>query len=207
MRSRSPIRESTKIKDVARAAGSPRRPSRTSSTRRGSSARRRGGGSWPRSRSATTRRTCAQPRLRAQPHFRPDHLGRRQPVLPRVGQGHREKASAHGYDVILSNTNYDPKRTVACVQRLLEQQVRGVAIMTSRWTFRSPSGWRRSRWPSSSTSGRSGRTRQHRRQLREGRPRRRRAPARARPPPHRLHQRPRPPQVSSAAPGEPSPRR
>jgi DNA-binding LacI/PurR family transcriptional regulator len=53
------------------------------------------------------------------------------PFFPELVKSIEEKASAHGYDVILSNTNYDPKRTVACVQRMLEQNVRGVAIMTS----------------------------------------------------------------------------
>jgi LacI family transcriptional regulator len=53
------------------------------------------------------------------------------PFFPELVKSIEEKASSHGYDIILSNTNYDPKRTVACVQRMLEQNVQGVAIMTS----------------------------------------------------------------------------
>lgn len=57
------------------------------------------------------------------------------PFFPEVIKSIEEKASGHGYDVILSNTNYEPKRIVACVQRMLEQQVRGVAVMTSEMDF------------------------------------------------------------------------
>src|SRR5262249_23699158 len=53
------------------------------------------------------------------------------PFFPELVKSIEEKASAHGYDVLLANTNYDPRRTSACVQRMLEQNVRGVAIMTS----------------------------------------------------------------------------
>ncbi|MCI0390596.1 MAG: LacI family transcriptional regulator [Acidobacteria bacterium] len=53
------------------------------------------------------------------------------PFFPELVKSIEEKASSHGYDVILANTNYDTKRTVACVQRMIEQNVRGVAVMTS----------------------------------------------------------------------------
>jgi LacI family transcriptional regulator len=53
------------------------------------------------------------------------------PFFPELIKSIEENASAHGYDVILANTNYDPKRIVGSVQRMLEQNVRGVAIMTS----------------------------------------------------------------------------
>jgi DNA-binding LacI/PurR family transcriptional regulator len=53
------------------------------------------------------------------------------PFFPELIKSIEEKASAHGYDIILANTNYDPRRVVGSVQRMLEQNVRGVAIMTS----------------------------------------------------------------------------
>lgn len=53
------------------------------------------------------------------------------PFFPELVKSMQEQATAHGYDVILMNTNYDPARTASCVQRLIEQKVRGVAIMTS----------------------------------------------------------------------------
>lgn len=53
------------------------------------------------------------------------------PFFPEIIKSIQEQAIEHGYDVTLANTNYDPKRTVSCVQRLIEQRVGGVAIMTS----------------------------------------------------------------------------
>ncbi len=53
------------------------------------------------------------------------------PFFPELVKSIQEQATEHGYDVILMNTNYDPARTASCVQRLIEQKVRGVAIMTS----------------------------------------------------------------------------
>ncbi|HEU0180421.1 MAG TPA: LacI family DNA-binding transcriptional regulator [Blastocatellia bacterium] len=53
------------------------------------------------------------------------------PFFPELVKSIEEKASARGYEIILSNTNYDPKRTVACVQRMLDQRASGVAILTS----------------------------------------------------------------------------
>src|SRR5215475_599466 len=53
------------------------------------------------------------------------------PFFPELVKSVEEKASAHGYEIILSNTNYEPKRTLACVQRMLDQRVQGVAILTS----------------------------------------------------------------------------
>lgn len=43
----------------------------------------------------------------------------------------QECANQKGYEITLANTNYDPERTVASVQRMLEQRVSGVAVMTS----------------------------------------------------------------------------
>lgn len=57
------------------------------------------------------------------------------PFFPELVKSIEEKASAHGYEIILSNTNYEPKRIVACVQRMLDQRVQGVAILTSEMDF------------------------------------------------------------------------
>lgn len=57
------------------------------------------------------------------------------PFFPELVKSIQERAIERGYDVILANTNYDPQRTVACVQRMLEQRVSGVAIMTSEMDF------------------------------------------------------------------------
>jgi DNA-binding LacI/PurR family transcriptional regulator len=40
-------------------------------------------------------------------------------------------AVEHGQDVLIANTDYDPKRMEACVIRMLQRKVDGVAIMTS----------------------------------------------------------------------------
>ena len=41
-----------------------------------------------------------------------------------------------GYDAILSDTNYDPRRTREAAERMMEHKVRGVAIMTSEISLR-----------------------------------------------------------------------
>ena len=46
------------------------------------------------------------------------------------------RARQLGYDVILSDTNYDPHRTREAAQRMMEHKVRGVAIMTSEISLR-----------------------------------------------------------------------
>jgi LacI family transcriptional regulator len=53
------------------------------------------------------------------------------PFFPELVKSIQEAATEQGYDVIMGNTNYDPTRTVSCVQRMIERRVRGVAIMTS----------------------------------------------------------------------------
>ena len=53
------------------------------------------------------------------------------PFFPELVKSIEEKASAHGYGVILANTNYEPKRTVASVQQMLDERASGVAILTS----------------------------------------------------------------------------
>jgi DNA-binding LacI/PurR family transcriptional regulator len=53
------------------------------------------------------------------------------PFFPDLVKSIQECAIAEGYDVTMANTNYDPQRTLASVQRMLEQRVSGVAVMTS----------------------------------------------------------------------------
>lgn len=57
------------------------------------------------------------------------------PFFPELVKSIESVASERGYDVILANTNYDPNRTADCVQRMIEKQVMGVAIMTSEMDF------------------------------------------------------------------------
>lgn len=53
------------------------------------------------------------------------------PFFPEVVKGFENRARQLGYDVILSDTNYDPRRTRKAAERMMEHKVRGVAIMTS----------------------------------------------------------------------------
>lgn len=53
------------------------------------------------------------------------------PFFPELVKSIQECANQKGYEITLANTNYDAGRTVASVQRLLEQRVSGVAVMTS----------------------------------------------------------------------------
>lgn len=53
------------------------------------------------------------------------------PFFPEVVKGFETRARQLGYDVILSDTNYDPCRTREAADRMLEHKVRGVAVMTS----------------------------------------------------------------------------
>lgn len=57
------------------------------------------------------------------------------PFFPELVKSIETFAAERGYDVILANTNYDPKRTADCVQRMIEKQVMGVAIMTAEMEF------------------------------------------------------------------------
>ena len=41
------------------------------------------------------------------------------------------RARQLGYDAVLSDTNYDPHRTREAAERMMEHDVRGVAVMTS----------------------------------------------------------------------------
>lgn len=53
------------------------------------------------------------------------------PFFPEVIKSFETRARELGYDAILSDTNYDPRRTQEAAERMMEHNVRGVAIMTS----------------------------------------------------------------------------
>lgn len=52
------------------------------------------------------------------------------PFFPELIQGFEEVAIEHGYEVLISSTNYDPKRMAQSIRRMIERKVEGVAIMT-----------------------------------------------------------------------------
>lgn len=58
------------------------------------------------------------------------------PFFPEVIKGFEQRAQQLGYDAILSDTNYDPRRTRRAAERMMEHKVRGVAIMTSEISLR-----------------------------------------------------------------------
>jgi DNA-binding LacI/PurR family transcriptional regulator len=51
-------------------------------------------------------------------------------------------AFERGYDVVLSNTNYDPARAAHYVRRFIERKVAGVALMTSEMDKSLIDDWR-----------------------------------------------------------------
>ncbi len=53
------------------------------------------------------------------------------PFFPELVKSIETAAYEHGYDVVLSNTNYDPERASHYVRRFIERKVAGVALMTS----------------------------------------------------------------------------
>jgi LacI family transcriptional regulator len=53
------------------------------------------------------------------------------PFFPEVIKSFEIRARQLGYDAILSDTNYDPRRTRMAAERMMEHNVRGVAVMTS----------------------------------------------------------------------------
>ena len=55
------------------------------------------------------------------------------PFFPEVVKGFEAAGLEKGFDLLLFNTNYDPGRTEAAVRRMIENKVRGVAVMTSEW--------------------------------------------------------------------------
>jgi DNA-binding LacI/PurR family transcriptional regulator len=53
------------------------------------------------------------------------------PYFPEVIRGFQAEAWDRGFDVVLCNTEYDSQRSLSVIQKLIEGDVRGVAIMTS----------------------------------------------------------------------------
>jgi DNA-binding LacI/PurR family transcriptional regulator len=53
------------------------------------------------------------------------------PFFPEIIKSFETRARELGYDAILSDTNYDPRRTRKAAERMMENKVRGVAVMTS----------------------------------------------------------------------------
>jgi DNA-binding LacI/PurR family transcriptional regulator len=52
------------------------------------------------------------------------------PFFPELIQGFENIAVENGYEILVSSTNYEPKRMSHCIRRMLERKVEGVAIMT-----------------------------------------------------------------------------
>lgn len=53
------------------------------------------------------------------------------PYFPELVKAFEDIAVEHQQEVLIANTNYDPKRMENCVVRMLQRKVDGVAIMTS----------------------------------------------------------------------------
>ncbi len=53
------------------------------------------------------------------------------PFFPELVKSIEAAAFEHNYDVVLSNTNYEPERASHYVRRFIERKVAGVALMTS----------------------------------------------------------------------------
>jgi len=58
------------------------------------------------------------------------------PFFPEVIKGFETRAQQLGYDAILSDTDYEPHRMQKAAERMMEHNVRGVAIMTSEVSLR-----------------------------------------------------------------------
>ena len=52
------------------------------------------------------------------------------PFFPELIQGFEDIAVEHGYEILISSTNYDPRRMSQCIRRMLERRAEGVAVMT-----------------------------------------------------------------------------
>jgi LacI family transcriptional regulator len=52
------------------------------------------------------------------------------PFFPELIQGFEDVAVENGYEILVSSTNYDPKKMELCIRRMLERKVEGVAVMT-----------------------------------------------------------------------------
>src|SRR5215469_7919649 len=52
------------------------------------------------------------------------------PFFPELIQGFEDVAVENRYEILVSSTNYDPKRMELCIRRMIERKVEGVAVMT-----------------------------------------------------------------------------
>ena len=52
------------------------------------------------------------------------------PFFPELIRCFEECAVDCGYEILITSTNYDPKRMASCVRRMIERKVDGVAVMT-----------------------------------------------------------------------------
>jgi DNA-binding LacI/PurR family transcriptional regulator len=55
------------------------------------------------------------------------------PFFPELVKGIETAAFKHGYEIVLANTNYDPRRMSGYVKRFIDRGVAGVALMTSEF--------------------------------------------------------------------------
>src|SRR5436309_13271632 len=53
------------------------------------------------------------------------------PYFPEIIRGYQAMAWDRGFDVLLCNTQYEQARTKSILRKLIESDVRGVAVMTS----------------------------------------------------------------------------
>lgn len=53
------------------------------------------------------------------------------PVFPQLIKSFETAAAEKGYDLLLCTTNYEPERAQAAIRKMIENRVRGVAVMTS----------------------------------------------------------------------------
>jgi len=58
------------------------------------------------------------------------------PFFPEVIKGFEVRARQLGYQTVLGDTNYDPRRTREAAEKMMQQKVRGVAVMTSEISLR-----------------------------------------------------------------------
>ncbi len=56
------------------------------------------------------------------------------PFFPEIIKSFETAALEQGCDLLLCNTNYDPHRTEVAVRKMIENKVRGVAVMTSEFS-------------------------------------------------------------------------
>jgi LacI family transcriptional regulator len=55
------------------------------------------------------------------------------PFFPEIIQSFESAAAARGFEIVLCNTEYDERRARAAVEKLLNNKVRGVAVVTSQF--------------------------------------------------------------------------